>query len=196
MRSKLAVSLVLLCAGTAWAQQASSAQNPKTGAAANASANAATAAAPADPMRADVKKLLQASGAEAQMRSVIAQLFASQIAGMRRLRPDIPGQFWDEFQISFNQQFNPDELIDLIIPIYEKHFTGDEIKQLTAFYDSPIGRKYVAESAAMQAESMAAGREWGRNLGEKIAVRVATELRARGINPGTPPKPPIPDSLK
>ncbi|HEV2112656.1 MAG TPA: DUF2059 domain-containing protein [Terriglobales bacterium] len=196
MRSKLAVGLFLLCAGTAWAQQASSAQNSKTGAAADATANAATAAAPADPMRADVKKLLAVSGAEAQMRAVVGQLFASQIAGMRRLRPDIPGQFWDEFQMSFNQQFNPDELIDLIIPIYEKHFTGDEIKQLTAFYDSPIGRKYVTESAAMQAESMAAGREWGRNLGEKIAVKVAEEMRARGISPGTPPKPPIPDSLK
>ena len=197
MRLTLAVSVVLVCASVMWAQQqapivpASSATS-----AATIGASSTAAAAQADPMRADVKRLLEVSGTEARLRGLMSELFASQIASMKRLRPDIPVEFWDEFQIRFVQQFRPDELIDLVIPIYEKHFTSDDIKQMTEFYESPVGRKYVSESVAMQAESMAAGREWGRNLGQKIAFKVEDEMRGRGISHGTPPKPPIPDSLK
>ncbi|MFA6448073.1 MAG: DUF2059 domain-containing protein [bacterium] len=51
--------------------------------------------------------------------------------------------------------FDVDSLINKIyVPIYAKHFSDDDIKAMIAFYDSPVGKKLVAESPAIATESM------------------------------------------
>jgi len=193
MRPKLLLTVGLLCAGIAWPQAPASQVNPSGKA---ATASAAGSVEQNASRRASIKRLVQVSGTEARMNTALAELFATQTASMKKLRPDIPAQFWDEFQIKFTQQFRVNDLTELLIPIYEKHFSDDEIKQLIAFYETPIGQRYVAESPAITTETMIASREWGRSLGEKIGFQVAQEMRDRGISNGTPPKPPVPDSLK
>jgi hypothetical protein len=49
-----------------------------------------------------------------------------------------------------------DEIIESMIPIYQKHFTRQDMENISAFYASPTGRKFVREMPAMAAESMQA----------------------------------------
>jgi hypothetical protein len=49
-----------------------------------------------------------------------------------------------------------DEIIDSMIPIYQKHFTRQDMVNISAFYASPTGQKFVREMPAMAQESMQA----------------------------------------
>jgi len=55
-----------------------------------------------------------------------------------------------------------DELVDAIVPIYQKHLTKTDLAAVTAFYSSPAGQKILRELPAIMSESMQAGGEIGR----------------------------------
>ena len=42
-----------------------------------------------------------------------------------------------------------------LVPIYQKHFTQDDVDAITAFYESPSGRKYVEKTPEIIGEFMA-----------------------------------------
>jgi len=46
------------------------------------------------------------------------------------------------------------DMVDAMIPAYEKHFTKSDIDSLVAFYSSPTGQKLVREIPAVTAEAM------------------------------------------
>jgi len=49
-----------------------------------------------------------------------------------------------------------DDLIDAMIPVYQKHFTKGNIDDLLAFYSTPTGQKLVKELPAISTEAMQA----------------------------------------
>jgi len=50
-----------------------------------------------------------------------------------------------------------DEMMVEIAPLYVKNYTVAELKELTAFYRTPVGRKLLALNPRLSAESMAVG---------------------------------------
>ena len=72
------------------------------------------------------------------------------------------------------------ELVDLAARIYASHFSEAELKQLLAFYQSPIGRKAITEEPKALDESMASGGQWGENLSDEVLVRMRDEMKKRG----------------
>ena len=77
-------------------------------------------------------------------------------------------EFWD----SFRAQVDTKELLRLTVPIYDKHFTHEEIKGLIAFYQSPLGAKVIEKMPAVAQESMVVGMEWGQDLAEKALEKM------------------------
>jgi hypothetical protein len=49
-----------------------------------------------------------------------------------------------------------DEMLQAMIPAYQKHFTHGDIEALNAFYSSPVGQKFLEESPAVTGEAMQA----------------------------------------
>jgi hypothetical protein len=47
-----------------------------------------------------------------------------------------------------------DDMIAEMVPLYAETYTLDEIRQLTAFYDSPLGQKMQANAPALMSRSM------------------------------------------
>jgi hypothetical protein len=47
-----------------------------------------------------------------------------------------------------------DEMMDSMVPAYQKHFTEGDINNLIAFYSSPTGAKLLRELPEIMAESM------------------------------------------
>jgi hypothetical protein len=47
-----------------------------------------------------------------------------------------------------------DEMLQAMVPVYQKHFTKGELEALVAFYSSPTGQKVLREMPAILAESM------------------------------------------
>jgi hypothetical protein len=49
-----------------------------------------------------------------------------------------------------------DEMIDAIVPIYQRHFSKADLDAILAFYTSPVGQKMQNENPAIAQESMQA----------------------------------------
>ncbi|MBN2427464.1 MAG: DUF2059 domain-containing protein [Deltaproteobacteria bacterium] len=47
-----------------------------------------------------------------------------------------------------------DLLKNIYIPIYSRHFKIEEIEEVTAFFETPVGRKFVSAAPSMMKESM------------------------------------------
>jgi uncharacterized protein len=73
-----------------------------------------------------------------------------------------------------------DELVDMSARIYASHFTEAELRQLLAFYQSPVGRKAIVEEPKALDESMASGGQWGENLSDEVLVKMRDEMKKRG----------------
>jgi hypothetical protein len=52
------------------------------------------------------------------------------------------------------KSFPWDEMLDSMVPVYQKHFTKGDIDHLVAFYSTPTGQKVMRELPAITAESM------------------------------------------
>lgn len=57
----------------------------------------------------------------------------------------------------FNDPALIDEMLGEMVPLYANNYTVDEIKQLTTFYKSPVGRKMMTLTPKLSAEGMAIG---------------------------------------
>ena len=121
--------------------------------------------------RSSLKQLMQLSGAEGTYKGVISQM----ITLFKQQQPSVPAAFWDEFSLEMNK-VAIDQVVDLILPAYQKHLTEEEIKGVIAFYKTPVGKKYASKTPVITQESMIAGQVWGKTLGEKVIKR----LREKG----------------
>jgi hypothetical protein len=83
-----------------------------------------------DAFKADVKKLLDISGANEQMDAVKKQILEI-----------IPAEKQADFSKEFESALAP--LVRAQQDFYTKEFTHDDIKQMVKFYESPAGKKYV-----------------------------------------------------
>lgn len=99
---------------------------------------------------------------------LVLQILDHTITMYKKLLPDIPDQFWQKIR----DEVDEDEVIDLMVPIYARHLTHKEIKELIKFYKSPIGIKMIKITPVIMQEAMIAGQTWGRQLGEKIKKRL------------------------
>ncbi|MBA4850014.1 DUF2059 domain-containing protein [Emticicia sp. BO119] len=110
----------------------------------------------------DIKRLLIVSGAANAAKAGVESMANSMKA--QSDQNNLPEGFWDEFIKAINY----DELAAMYIPIYDKHYSHQEIIDMIKFYESPTGKKMVEKTPLIVAESMEAGREWGGKLGEKV----------------------------
>lgn len=72
------------------------------------------------------------------------------------------------------------ELVDASARIYASHFTEAELKQILAFYQSPLGRKVIQEEPKAVDESIANAGNWGNNLSGEVADKMRAEMKKRG----------------
>lgn len=64
---------------------------------------------------------------------------------------------------------NIDDLIDLLVNVYRRHLSQSDVDGIIAFYEGPIGGKYLTEQPAMMQESMKATQEYtNKHMSELI----------------------------
>lgn len=80
------------------------------------------------------------------------------------------------------------QLIDLIMPIYQHNFTEQDVHGLLAFYRTPLGQKLLKVQPVIIRESMLTGEQWGRQRVEQRIGQLKSEgkLTAQGSCPVAP----------
>ena len=63
---------------------------------------------------------------------------------------------------------------------YAAKFTEQELKDILAFYKSPIGKKVVVQEPIIVEESLAAADRWAQGLLEEIGGKFRAEMKKKG----------------
>ncbi|NOU07310.1 MAG: DUF2059 domain-containing protein [Hyphomicrobiaceae bacterium] len=137
-----------------------------------------------DPERiAAAKELFVAMGAEQQFDTVIKTMLGGLAAQFKQRQPgaakdidDVMGRMAEKFIA------RKSEVTDMTAPHYAEAFTVAEIKQITAFYKSEIGKKLVQEQPAIMQKSMVQGMQWGQRIGREVELEARQELKKRGVD--------------
>ena len=95
------------------------------------------------------------------------------LPAQRAANPNIPAVFWDRFMAQARARKG--ELEEEIIGVYDRHFSTEELKQLVAFYRTPIGAKMLQVQPSVVQESMMAGQAWGQRIGMDVGQQLAKE---------------------
>ena len=72
------------------------------------------------------------------------------------------------------------ELTDEVAKLYAAHFSDAELKQVLAFYKSPIGMKLIAEQPKVGEESLKFAQDWANKLSDQVIANMRDELKKRG----------------
>jgi hypothetical protein len=138
-------------------------------------------------MEADVKQLLELTGA-LRIGQQMSQFFVAQLSqSIKASRSDIPQEMFtilaEEVNRVVDEALNKKGgFIDLVIPLYGKYFSQADIKALIRFYQSEIGKKTIKVMPNLLQESMTLGQQWGQNLGPVIQQRVMKRFKEKGYD--------------
>lgn len=108
----------------------------------------------------DIRKLLKITHAEANARQAMQQI----VERFKEAMPQVKADYWDKFLAGVDWA----EFTDLLVPIYARHLTQEDVKGLIEFHQSELGRKWLDAQPGIGKDSMAAGMTWGRKMTERL----------------------------
>jgi len=127
-------------------------------------------AAPADPAKLQlIRQLLT----KVHITDQALQAMEQQIPAQRVANPRVPAEFWDRFLEQARARRG--ELEDGYAALYDRHFSTEEIRQLLAFYDTPIGKRFLEVQPVLMREGIAMGQEWGSRIGAEVGRTMGGE---------------------
>lgn len=119
---------------------------------------------------ADIRRLLEI----VVPRERINQELSDLIELVKKIVPQAPQKTIHE--VIAELRFDSEMVQQVYIPIYDWHYTSEEIKQLLAFYESPLGQKMGRSSHLIESQAM----RRGIGIGEELMKRIQERLRAKG----------------
>jgi hypothetical protein len=72
------------------------------------------------------------------------------------------------------------ELVYEVAIIYAQHFTEQELKELIAFYKTPLGQKMLKEEPVAVEASLKRAQDWSNAFAEVVLGRFRSEMKKRG----------------
>jgi hypothetical protein len=73
-----------------------------------------------------------------------------------------------------------DEIAKAMALIYATNFTEQELKDLIAFYKTPLGQKFLEQEPKSITGSLAFMNDWAKIFSNEVAAMFRAEMRARG----------------
>jgi len=148
------IASLFLAAALTFAQQTA----PKTPP--NQTGSTAPKPVPADAAsKEQLMKLFDVLGVNKQIQSVVDSMAKT----MQQMMPSTP-QMSDKQKEEmsrlqgelFSKMMSPEFIhnyLELMVPIYQQHFTKSDVEQMITFYSSPVGKKFVNEQPLITQET-------------------------------------------
>lgn len=176
----------VVCAAVLFLWSTASAAGPAPAAPVGAPAAPQAAQALRPEERAEVRELLELTHATDVGRMMGKFVVDQMSSSLKSARPDLPPRAFDLLAEEVNATITAElkaegGLEDLLVALYRKHFTREEIQALIAFYKTPVGKKLSDKLPVLGQEGMEAGARWGERIGPKIGERVQRRLEQEGM---------------
>ena len=75
-----------------------------------------------------------------------------------------------------------EELVAEAAKFYAQRFTEAELKELVAFFKTPVGKKMVVQEPQALDETFQFVQQWSQRVGEEIMNRFRAEMKKKGHN--------------
>lgn len=111
-----------------------------------------------------VEKLLEVMGTSNNFKVVMKNALDSE---SKRFQSSMEKQLYQEIRERVQEQ-GYEDILEKVIPIYQKHLTNQEVDAMINFYSSKEGNSIIQKMPSILNESMLAGRQWGEELGNLI----------------------------
>jgi hypothetical protein len=121
-----------------------------------------------------VRRLMVLTGAEdtgKQMLDMMSRHFERM--------PNVP----PGFMRTFREVAAEESMVDLLVPVYMKHFSEEDLDAAIAFHESPAGKRFIAAQPLVLQESMRIGEQWGAHLAEKTLRALVEQQREQEHRP-------------
>ena len=147
----------------------------------------APAARPSSAFRAAMKRFLVAQNIPTQMGEQMAysaaeQFLAPLAAGGIAVTEPMQALVLDEARKDFGKRYGDVEyLTDLYAGVYVNHFSDAEIGELAAFWESPVAKKLLSTTDAINETFVTQLQSATKTEMDEFQVRMEKQLRAAGI---------------
>lgn len=115
-------------------------------------------------------EMLQISGANANFKIILEQMLPMLQQQNKKLSKEAMERVKAKFIAS-----SISELTALSIPSYQKHLDLYDLKQVIAFYKTPVGKKYAEKTPLIAQESLQISQQWAASLPYKYK-QIANEV--------------------
>ena len=119
----------------------------------------------------DIKNLLKASGILDQLTYMQDTLLNSVSMMVSGSFPKVPDAFWEEFNKLVGKK-EMDELIERVIPVYDKHMSHETVKKLITMFETPFWGDWKEKMPLISREAGVIGSEWGREYTQSAAFNI------------------------
>lgn len=128
--------------------------------------------------REDIDRYLAAMHVRDMMKTItdaMAKQLHQRLAERLKKTPEINTHQQERLAQSMDdmmKNFPVDEMLDAMIPVYQRHFTKGDVDALIAFYSTPTGQKILKELPAMTTEAMQAAMP----IADKMTQRAISQM--------------------
>ena len=109
----------------------------------------------------DIKRLLEVSGILDRLSYMQESLLNNVSMMVTAPFPKVPDAFWGEFNQLIGKK-EMDNLIDRVIPVYDKHMSHETVKKLITMFKTPFWDEWKEKMPQISREAGVIGSEWGR----------------------------------
>ncbi|WP_430389155.1 DUF2059 domain-containing protein [Dyella sp. 20L07] len=119
---------------------------------------------------------------------MLSQMNSQAVSTLQQSMPCVPTDFWQGYMDANQTQ----QFIGRLVPVYQRHFTADELEGLLKFYRSPLGQKVINEMPTTMAEANQAGQQWSHDRSQQMIseLKQMGSLDANGRCPAKVAMPP------
>lgn len=125
--------------------------------------------------RAEIEKLMKLTG----MERLVDQMMHQMIGNFRQSMQEVPNEFWDQFA----KKVKASDMIELVMPVYDKYYSLEDLRAVNAFYSSPAGQRVLSTMPQVMQECMVIGQKWGEKIGQEAVEAAKAEIEAKKNKP-------------
>jgi uncharacterized protein len=132
----------------------------------------------------NIAKIVEMTGVLQNTMTNVDRLLPQVINVIRKAHQGIPQKVLDAFEQDGKDEFHKavPELIAPIIAIYDSNYSAEEIRELLAFYQSPLGRKLTQGMPQIMQQTLAVAAAWGKNAGARVTERIRVSAKEKGYD--------------
>lgn len=133
----------------------------------NAQAGSALETKKVDPKKEQaIRKLLEVTHTA---QGIITGMEAN-LDAQKKAQPSIPDIFWEE--LIKRAKSDVGEFLTMMVGIYDQHYTQEQLDQMLAFFETPLGRMMADKAPVVALATMGAAERWGMKLGMQVMMEL------------------------